>query len=65
MVVCAENVDSLVKVTCYQLVIVISDVRNYICVKTVASLENEVLVETVFGSLEPYSTVLLISLSCF
>ena len=61
----AENVYSLIEASCNELVIVVSDIGHNISVKAVAPAENEVLVQTVIGSSEPYSAVLFVSLAGF
>ena len=61
--ICTKNIDSLVEASCNKLVVVVSDIRYYISIETVASSEYEILVHTVVSSSEPYSAVLFVSLS--
>ena len=61
--VCSEYVDSLVKITCYELIVVIGDIRNYICRDTVCPYKHEILVTAEIGCSEPKSAFVLIGIS--
>ncbi len=63
MVICAENIDSLIETARYKFVVMVRDIGNYISIQPVAAAQYEILIHTVIGSLEPDRAVLLVSVS--
>ena len=61
MVVSTQNVDRFIVAAGDQLVIVVCDIRNNIGWNTVGTNQNEVLICTEIGSLEPDSALVFVS----
>ena len=65
MVVCSENVNSLVVSSCYKLVVMVCNVGNDVGRYAVSSDKNYILIVAKFARLKPKSTVKLVGNALF
>ena len=63
MVVCTENIDSLIELSHRKLVVVVCDIGNKVCRDTILAHEDSVLFITEIGSSEPQRAVLFVGVT--